>query len=105
MEKNEWMQILKPGDTEEIRCNDMVRSIDVTKDGLDMGDQTWSDIESSLDNAMNSLSTYETQDDYQGIHDMKLTSIFATCDDEYFSSIENSVNNNFDLNLWENYYD
>jgi hypothetical protein len=51
---------------------------------------------------MNSLKDY--QNDYSGIHNMKLTPLFASCDQEYFSAIENSVNIGFELDLWNEYY-
>ena len=100
--KKEWMELLKPGDYEEIECNDMIRAIDTTKDGVLMGDQKWFEIKTNLTTAMNSFSKYEEK--YQGIHNMELTPLFALCDNEYFSAIKNSVNIDFELDLWNEYY-
>jgi len=100
--KNEWMEKLKPGDYEEVECDDFVRAIDVTKDGVTMGDQEWSEIELSLSTAMSSFSDYEKN--YTGIHNMKLTPIFALCDKEFFNSIQNSANANLEFDLWNIYY-
>jgi len=100
--KKEWMEKLKPSDYVDIECDDFVRAIDVTKDGVIMGDQEWSEIESSLSAVMNSLSDYEKN--YTGIHDMELTPLFALCDKEFFNSIQNSANANLEFDLWSLYY-
>ena len=100
--ETEWMELLKPGDYEEIKCNNMIKAIDTTKEGIVMGEQKWFEIENNLSTAMNSLEDYKN--DYSGIHNMQLTPLFASCDQEYFSAIENSVNIGFELDLWNEYY-
>jgi len=100
--KKEWMEKLKPSDYEEVECDNMVRAIDVTKDGVTMGDQKWLDIEQSLSDAMSSFSDYEKN--YPGIHDMTISPIFTSCDREFFTSIQNSVNANLEFDLWNIYY-
>ena len=100
--ETEWMELLKPGDYEEVKCNNMIKAIDTTKEGIVMGEQKWFEIENNLSTAMNSLEDYKN--DYSGIHNMQLTPLFASCDQEYFSAIENSVNIGFELDLWNEYY-
>ncbi len=125
----DWFEELKPGDYEVIQGKGFERAVDVTKEGVPGGDQTFNEIQTNLEEVMDftpealydrfdivdqqgmTLDEFGTWldeqfDDGGGLHPVPLDPIFTYGDTRYFHMLNTS--SNFNLN-WNpdiySYYD
>ncbi len=99
----DWLEQIKPGDWEVIGCTGLVRGLDVTFSSVPKATQNWTEIVNLIMNAMN-FDAWIDSNEYPGLHSIELTPLFASCDPDFFESINNSSNANLPFNLWEKYY-
>ena len=97
----DWMELLKPMDYEAVSCPGIVRGLDVTKEGIDRGNQTWAYITNVLERAM---SFEDYIDEFPGLHAVPLTPLFTSCDPDFFAALDASENANLSFDLWSIYY-
>jgi hypothetical protein len=120
----DWMERLKAGDYEVINGGNFVRGLDITKEAIPQGDQTWETIVSTLEEAIefdpvflhSQIDPEATEEEflqwletkYPGLHAVPLDPIFTQNDPAFFNAIETSAN--FELilgnllDLREEYY-
>lgn len=98
------MAELKGSDMEIIESEQgFQKAIDVTKDGVNFGDQRLSEIEEILEDAMQ-FDKEDLDEQYDVMHPIELDPIF-TCDDDYFFvSIRNARNMDVSFDLEKEYY-
>jgi len=99
----DWLERLKPRDWEVVGCPGLVRGLDVTFADVPLGNETWIEIVSKIEQAMK-FDPWIGSSEYPDLHAIPLTPLFASCDPEFFETLNTSANAALPFNIWEEYY-